>query len=58
MTITAYGIDTDENVAISGMQKLEYHENVEINPEHPEEDGGVQEPLLQNTRTSMKEKQK
>ena len=30
MTSTAYGIDTDENVAISGMQKLECHKNVEI----------------------------
>ena len=30
MTSTAYGIDTDKNVAISGMQKLECHKNVEI----------------------------
>ena len=30
MTSTAYGIETDKNVAISGMQKLECHENVEI----------------------------
>ena len=32
MTSTAYGIDTYENVAISGMQKLECHNNVEISP--------------------------
>ena len=43
MTSTAYGIDTDKNVAISGMQKLECHKNVEISPECPEEDDGVQE---------------
>ena len=30
MTSTAYCIDTDENVAITGMQKLECHQNVEI----------------------------
>ena len=30
MTSTAYGIDTDENVAISGMQKLECNKNVAI----------------------------
>ena len=46
MTSTAYGIDTDENTAISGMQKLECHENVDCSPEHPEEDGGAQEPFL------------
>ena len=36
MTSTAYGIDTDENVAISGMQKLECHKNVEISPGMPQ----------------------
>ena len=58
MISTAYGIDTDENVAIGGMQKLECHENVEISPVHPKEDGRVQEPFLQKTRTSIKERQK
>ena len=56
MTSTAYGIDTDENVAISGMQKLECHENVEISLECPKEDAGAQEPFLQKTRMSMKER--
>ena len=36
-----------KNVEISVMQKLECHENVEISPEHPKEDGGVQEPSLE-----------
>ena len=58
MTSRAYGIDTDENVAISGMQKLECHKNVEISLVCPEEDGGVQEPFLQKTGMSMKERQK
>ena len=47
MTSTAYAVDTDENVAISDMQKLECHENVEISLVCPEEDGGVQEPFLE-----------
>ena len=36
MTSTAYGIDTDKNVAISGMQKPECHKNVEISPGMPQ----------------------
>ena len=36
MTSTAYGIDTDKNAAISGKQKLECHENVEISMGTPQ----------------------
>ena len=58
MTSTAYGVDTDENEAISGMQKLECHKNVEISLVCPKEDDGVQGPSLQKAGTSMKERLK
>ena len=56
VTSIAYGLDTDKNVAISGMQKLECHENVEISLVCPKEDDGAQGHLPSKTKMSMKER--
>ena len=40
----------DENVVISGMQKLECHENVEISLGTPKRDGGVARNIQQLAR--------
>ena len=49
-------INTDKNVAISGMQKLECHKNVEISLVYPKENDGAQGHLPSKTKTSMKER--